>query len=323
MAKLSLDALKKYVFSRSGAKLDEVIRGPGVGEDAAVVKVDGLYLVAHTDPITAARKNLGKLAIYVSSNDIAVKGVRPKYALVSLLLREDADESEIDEITEQIDQTSKKLGIGVVGGHTEIVEGLKFNVAVVTQLGVSQREPLDITNIKEGDLLIQVKEAAIEGTSVIAGDFPDLVVQFDEGALELAASYVDEVSVLSEAMDLAEIGVRAMHDPTEGGLIGGATEMALASGLKAVVEEEKILIKPLTRSICSHLNLDPLKLLSSGSVLAAADGETAKRVLDRFGEKASVIGRFEKGEPSLVLIRKDKTEVYKEPPQDEIYKLNP
>ncbi len=322
MAKLTLDMLKKYIFSRRGAGADEVIKGPGIGEDAAVVMLSKRnYMVTHTDPITAAKKNLGKLAIYVSSNDIAVKGVRPKYALVTLLLKKNTTEEEIDTITSQLDEAAKSLGISIVGGHTEIVESFENDIAVVTQIGFSSKKPLSISNIKPGDLLLQLNEAGIEGTAVIAHDYPELIVQFDEGALELAMSYIERITILSDALKLTSLGVKAMHDPTEGGIIGGAVEMALASNLKLSIKEDDVIISPLTRSVCSHLNLDPLKLLSSGSVLAAVKPEDADRILDKMRGKASIIGTFEKGEPSLSVIRKSGVEVYKEPPQDEIYKL--
>ncbi len=322
MAKLTLDMLKKYVFSRNGFYADEVIKGPGIGEDAAVVKLSKkMYMVTHTDPITAARRNLGKLAIYVSSNDIAVKGVKSKYALITLLLKKGTTEEEIDEITAQLDEAAKNLGISIVGGHTEIVESFDINVAVVTQIGFSSKKPLSISNIKPGDLLLQLNEAAIEGTAVIANDYPELIVQFDEGALELAMSYINRITIMNDALKLSSLGVEAMHDPTEGGIIGGAVEMALGSNLKLNLNEDKVLITPLTRSICDHLNLDPLKLLSSGTVLAAIKPKSAGKILDKLGDKASIIGTFEKGEPSLNIIRAKGIEVYKEPPQDEIYKL--
>ena len=322
MAKLSIDQLRKYVFSRTGAPDPDVLRVPGVGEDAAVVRLsDDLYLVSHTDPITAATHNLGRLAIYVSSNDIAVKGVRPRYALVTLLLKDGTEDYEIDEITAQMHRSALELGISLVGGHTEIVSRLRENIAIVTQIGISRRKPLDIKEIRDGDLLLQVNEAGIEGTAVIAYDHPDLIVQFDEGGLELAMSYMERVSVVRDALRLSELGVRAMHDPTEGGLIGGAVEMAVASGLSLEVDYDKVLISPITRSICEHLGLDPLKLLSSGSVLAAAERQVAEAVLREYGERASIIGRFTRGPPGLILKRNDRSEIYTEPPQDEIYRL--
>ncbi len=322
MAKLTLDMLKKYIFSRNGFYANEVIKGPGIGEDAAVVRLSNkMYMVTHTDPITAAKKNLGKLAIYVSSNDIAVKGVKPRYALVTLLLKKDVEEEEIDEITAQLDKSAKNLGISIVGGHTEIVDNFESNVAVVTQIGFSFKKPLSLSNIKPGDILLQVNEAAIEGTAVIANDYPELIVQFDEGALELAMSYVDRIAIMKDALKLSSLGIKAMHDPTEGGIIGGSVEMALASNLKLNLNEDKILVSPLTRSICEHLNLDPLKLLSSGTVLAVVKPENVNKIINAMGDKASVIGKFERGEPSLNVIRTRGVEVYKEPPQDEIYKL--
>jgi len=85
MVKLSNDLLRRVVFANLGVKDADIIIGPRVGEDAAIVRVGDKYLAMHTDPITGAIENIGWLAINIVANDIAVRGIKPRWYLTSLL----------------------------------------------------------------------------------------------------------------------------------------------------------------------------------------------------------------------------------------------
>jgi len=325
VVKLPLELQKKYIFSRTGAVSPYVIKGSGIGEDAAVIKLNGLgYLIAHTDPITDARRFSGRLAVQVSSNDIAVKGARPEWSLVTLLLPPGFTEKELDEITNEINQTSSKLGIAIVGGHTEYTGIVKMPIISITQFGIKREgRPIDISASKPGNLLIMINEAAIEGTAVLALDMADKLAELgiDENVIKRAAELIDNISIIDDALTAASLGADAMHDPTEGGVIGAMVEMALAAGLRVEAGSSLINIKEETSIICHALNLNPLALLSSGALLVSASDDSAEKIKEKFGKRAAIVGRFTKGEPGLALHVGDKVLWYSEPPPDEISKL--
>ena len=103
----------------------------------------------------------------------------------------------------------------------------------------------------------------------------------------------DAISVLPEARIAAAAGAHAMHDVTEGGVLGALYEMAAGAGLGVLVDEDAILLKDVTRRICAELKLDPLQLISSGALLiAAADGAALVAALQEAGIDAALIGRF-------------------------------
>src|SRR5207253_2633373 len=62
-----------------------VLVGPRVGEDAAVIALGERCLVATTDPITFATDEAAWYAVQVNVNDLAVRGARPRWFLVTLL----------------------------------------------------------------------------------------------------------------------------------------------------------------------------------------------------------------------------------------------
>ena len=102
------------------------------------------------------------------------------------------------------------------------------------------------------------------------------------------------ISVVSDArIALAAGAVHAMHDPTEGGLSGGLYELAAASGLGLEIDSDAIPILPETREICGALDLDPLGLIASGSLLAAVPPDAAPATiaaLTAAGIPAAIIG---------------------------------
>jgi hydrogenase maturation factor len=99
--------------------------------------------------------------------------------------------------------------------------------------------------------------------------------------------------VVPEGLLAAELGAAALHDPTEGGLLGAVWELAEAAGCGYELWAERVPIRPETRAICEYFAADPLKLISSGALLAAApDGPGLAAGLRAGGIEAAVIGRL-------------------------------
>ena len=86
-----------------------------------------------------------------------------------------------------------------------------------------------------------------------------------------------------------------MHDPTDGGLLEGLYEFAEAANLDFIVYEDRIKIAKSTLKLARIFNIDPLKLISSGVLLAAIPPskiDLALNTLKNMGIEASIIGFF-------------------------------
>jgi len=173
------------------------------------------------------------------------------------------------------------------------------------------------------------KAAGLEGTAIIASDFRETLLSLGvpQGLIDEAVSFFYQVSVVKEALTLAEVNaVTAMHDPTEGGLLNGLLEIAMASRCIIEVYEDKIPVRAPTRTICRALGLDPLKLISSGVLVATVRPDLLDVALDALNDievDFSVIGKVvDRGDPKLLLHRiNGKVEEISECLQDEISKL--
>lgn len=313
--KVPVEVLERYVLGRVGVGQASVVLGPAYGEDAAVIDAGNLAVVTHVDPITAASKLAGWLSVHVASNDVAVTGAEPRWLLATLLLPEGSDASLLDELTGQIDRAAREVGVMIVGGHTEVTPGLSRPVIVATAIGVAPPWGyVPTSGARPGDVVVMTKTAAVEGTAVLATDFESELLRrgVPRSVVEAGKEYLSRVSVVREALQLAGYGLASsMHDPTEGGILGGLTEIAHASRVKIVVREEDIPVSDVTKAITKALGVDPLRLLGSGSLLATVPqgkADEALEVLRDVGVEARVVGRVveaKAGDVGVELVRRD------------------
>jgi hydrogenase maturation factor len=121
-----------------------------------------------------------------------------------------------------------------------------------------------------GDLVVMTKTAGIEGTSILVAEkATELASHLDEALLQEAVHlrHTPGISVVKEALLAADHGVTAMHDPTEGGIAMGLYELATASGVGVSLDLDAIPILPVTQQICRVFGINPLGLISSGTLL--------------------------------------------------------
>ena len=300
LGKLPAEQLEK-LLARYVRPDPSVLVGPGIGEDAAIIDMGDRCLVAKTDPITFAIDAIGWYAVHVNANDVACCGARPRWFLATLLLPEQATTPEsVEGIFAQMDAACSELGVTLCGGHTEITHGLHRPIVVGQMLAeVDRGAYLSGAGAREGDAIILTKGVAVEGTALIAREKPaSLAGVMDDDELSRCAGFLRDpgISVVREAqLALASGEVHAMHDPTEGGVATGLWELAEAAGLGVEIERERLPVLPECRLMCRHLDLDPLGLIGSGSLLVAAapaDAETIVAGIAAEGIAATTIGRL-------------------------------
>jgi len=318
--------LSELVFGFLGKPDPRVLMGPRIGEDAAVIDMGDALLVLAMDPITAAREDLGWLSVHVNANDVATRGAAPKWFLCTVLLPEGSGDEALRDIMGQVDRAAKELGVSVVGGHTEVTPGIRNPIVIGLMAGECRRsEHLSTGNAKLGDKIVMTKTAGIEGTAVIAMDYPE-ILKVPKGVLERSKGFLRDISVVGEAMEAVSAGgVNALHDPTEGGVLGGVWEMAAASNLGALIDGGKVPIAEETREICASLGIDPMRLLSSGSLLISVDPRAEGRLLESLaarGMRATEIGEMkERGFGVKLLDASGSLLEIPSPPRDSIYEV--
>jgi hydrogenase expression/formation protein HypE len=309
--KIPVDILKEVVFKNLGAERKEVTVGPSAGIDGAVLDLGDKSLVVSMDPITGAVERIGWLAVNVNANDVATFGVEPAFLFSCILLPENAERQLVEAISTQMNAAAKDLGIAIVGGHCESTPGLANPIVVGCTMGLTEKgRYVTAGGAKPGDKLILTKSAGIEGTAILATDREQaLKKNMSDTMLQAAKNFYSQISVVKDALTACKTGgVHAMHDPTEGGVVGGIHEMADASNVGVKVFEEAISVQPETAKICSHFQIDPLQLIGSGALIISAEAESASQIVDSLKREriqASVIGEFTENLEQRALIQKD------------------
>lgn len=311
LGKIPVDILKEVVFKNLGTERKEVAVGPSIGIDGAVLDVGDVSLIISMDPITGAVERIGWLAVNVNANDVATFGVAPAFLFSCMLLPENAERKLVEDISVQMNEAAKNLGIAIVGGHCESTLGFANPIVVCCIMGITEKNCyVTAGGAKPGDKLILTKSAGIEGTAILATDKKkELQKTIKAAILEKAKNFWNQISVVKDALIACQAGgVHAMHDPTEGGVAGGIHEMADASNLGVKVFEEAILVQTETAEICSYFGIDPLQLIGSGALIISAEARSVNKIvraLKREGIQASIIGEFTENRKQRVLMQED------------------
>ncbi|MHA1312067.1 MAG: AIR synthase family protein [Candidatus Helarchaeota archaeon] len=299
IGKIPNDILKKIIFKYLGAKNNDIIDGPHISGDSAVVNFQkNNYIALKSDPITGAFENIGKHAIIVNSNDIAARGGIPKFFLATILLPPGSTIDDLEQISKDLHATALKLNISIIGGHSEVTNAVKSPIVLGVMAGEIKKDRfLDAKNIEVGDKIILTKSIGIEGCSVIANDHYNLIKdQINSNVINKAKKLIDKISILQEAqIALKNEGLKFMHDPTEGGLLGGIIELCSLINKGFILYESDIPIYDYIDLICKKLEINPLRLLSSGALIIICKPEYCNKMLNDIsnsGINAKIIGEI-------------------------------
>jgi hydrogenase expression/formation protein HypE len=325
MAKL----LKKYTTRSENSR---VIVGPKVGQDTAIIDMGEKYLVVKSDPITFATDEIGYYVVNINTNDIVTSGAIPKWFQSVILLPEtDTSEPMVEKIFADIHSECQKLGIEVIGGHTEVTFGLERPIVIGTLFGEVAKEKLVTTmGGKPGDALLITKGIVIEGAAIIAHEKEKELLEqnFDLKLIEMGKKLLHNpgIGVAKEASLIhSKFHVHAMHDPTEGGLAMGIIELARNSNCGAIVDINKIPFVPGSKELCEHFGLNPLGTITSGTLLIAAPEEIGLQIIDylaKYNIKVAIIGNLTEKQEEFILITEENKKIALEFSEiDEITKI--
>jgi hydrogenase expression/formation protein HypE len=321
--------LLQGLLQRAPLSDERVLLGPQPGVDCAVLDLGDRLLVIKSDPITFATESIGWYLVQVNSNDIAAMGATPRWLLVTMLLPEDKTSPELVlEIGEQIYAACRAMDISVIGGHTEITHGVERPILAGTLIGeVAPEKLVTPQGMQPGDHILLTKGVPIEGTALLAGEFPERLRDIlTEAELAKARDYLTQpgISVLRDAQIATGAGqVTAMHDPTEGGLAAALWELAVAGDKTLLVDVTAVPVPSLAARICAAFDLDPLATIASGALLLTAAPNDVPAIITALAEAGipcATIGRVAAGPPQ---VRQQTTpsQLLPRPKRDEIARI--
>lgn len=324
IGKVAETVLKRSIFKQLKCHRDEVIVGPGVGEDCAVLEIpQDDFLVLSTDPITGTEKGIGKLAVHVTLNDLAASGAEPIGVLVTLLLPRGYEEAGLKDVMQELTEVTSKYKVEIIGGHSEVTPAVNQVVISLTGVGkVKKNQHMDVNKLAVGDQIVMTKWAGLEGTTLIAKEKEDLINKKYHPDLVAQAKELDQyLSVVNDSRIAMTHGAKLMHDVTEGGVYGALWELGAKAGMGFEVQLDAIPIRQETIEIGECFDINPYQLIGSGSLLVVCNqGDDLVKALNEANIPSAVIGQLTSGNDRVV-VHGGVNRYIKPAQSDELYKI--
>jgi hydrogenase expression/formation protein HypE len=314
--KATAELFERVILRRLGAPDGDVLVGPRHGVDVGVVRVaPGVAMALTADPVFVVPaygwERAAWFAVHILASDAATSGLPLRWMAVDLNLPPEISDEDLTSLWDAYSRACADLGIAVVTGHTARYDGCAWPMvggAVCAAIG-PEDSYVTPTMARIGDAIVVTKGAAIEATALFAATFPDrLIAALGADLVRAADALFERMTVVPEArvaasFGLRERGVTSMHDATEGGVIGGLTEVAAASQAGLRVDLDAIPVLPEVRAVCDHVGIDPLISISEGTLIATAVPERAGEfvaVLAGEGIDSAVVGEITAASDGMV-----------------------
>lgn len=288
--KLDVDSLQRSLLSKLGKKNDGIVVSALIGIDACAYNlikaqkiaqdyyetVEECDTICKSDPITFPTPNPSKYAIIVNLNDLACLGAIGFGILVTWLLPINSNVAEVEKRQLELHESAMEFGLSILGGHTEFTSAVTRPVISLSMIGFTPKSYLPPRILKPGDKLYLLGNIANEGTAILGHELRSKTNLSSELKNELnkLQSFENDLSIYFDALKInKKYRPKMMHDPTEGGLLGAIYEMLIIQDVGVKIYSEKLSIMKLTKLICKLLQVDPLRLISSGTLLICSDKE--------------------------------------------------
>jgi hydrogenase expression/formation protein HypE len=306
--KATAELFERVILQRLGAPDADVLTPPRHGVDVGVVRVaDGVAMAITADPVFVVPaygwERAAWFAVHILASDASTSGLPLRWMAVDLNLPPEVSDDELTALWDGFHRACQGIGVAVVTGHTARYDGCAWPMvggAACMALG-----PVDAYVTPEmarpGDLVVVTKGAAIEATALFAATFPDrLTAGLGEDVVQAADALFEQMTVVPEAtfarqFGLRDRGVTSMHDATEGGVLGGLLEVAIASGAGMRVDLDAVPVRPEVRAVCGYVGIDPYVSISEGTLIATVDAGHARGYVAALADEgidAAVVGEI-------------------------------
>jgi thiamine-monophosphate kinase len=259
----------------------------GVGDDAVLLAVPaGERLVASADTSVEevhfrrawlTPHEIGWRATAAALSDLAAMGAEPLGVLVSLSIPERWLEA-LDHLADGIGEAARAAGAPIVGGDLTAAAQLAIAVTVLGHTAA----PLERSGARAGDSLYVTGCLGGPGAALRAW------LQGREPAADARSRFARPTPRLREGVWLARHGAHAAIDISDG-LLGDAGHLAAASGVRLVLDLDRLPVLP---------GVNPTDAAASGEeyeLLVAAPKLDAEAFARELGVALTPIGHVEAG----------------------------
>ena len=289
--KASHELIEKFFVTGFGSKSLVAM------EDSAVLTVGNETIAFSTDsfvvdPIFFPGGDIGSLAIHGTVNDLAMRGAKPLYISVGMIIEEGFAFKDLETIVRSLKDGADKAGVEIVTGDTKVVQSGKADKIFINTTGIGLlHKELDISakNGCPGDKIILSGTMADHGATILC----------QREGLQIQGDFESDSAPLNHmvAAMIKEVGesIHVLRDPTRGGVGTTLNELAVSSGVGIRIKEAALPVRDDVKGACELLGLDPLYLANEGKLLAFVAPDAAESLLalmkkTKYGENSCIIG---------------------------------
>ena len=218
----------------------------GIGDDAAVLKIGGKLIVITTDTLVEddhfslkwfTTKQIGMKAIEVNVSDVGAMGAKPKYALVSLVLKKDTSVEFVDSLYKGMRLVGKKYGVDIIGGN--VTHGKQI-VIDIDMIGEVNKDDLCLrANAKPGDFILVSGDLGKSKAGL------ELYLNKKRGFENVKKMHTEPKASLDKVKKFLK-NINAMIDVSDG-LASDVTRICEQSNVGAVIYADNV---PINDNVC-------------------------------------------------------------------------
>ena len=253
-------------------------------------------------PLFFPGADIGKLAVNGTVNDLAVSGATPLFLSCGLIIEEGLPIDTLRRVLRSMRIAADQAEVQIVTGDTKVVPRGAADKLFINTSGVGViREGLQAhsAGIQSGDVLLVNGFLGDHGAAILVA----------RGELQLETHIPSDSAPLNGLVDAltSAVEVHAMRDVTRGGLAAVVNELALASEVGMVVDQQALPVRREVAGFSELLGLDPVHLANEGKLVVAVpqpQAETALRVMRThpLGEHAAQIAVCRPSPPGVVTL---------------------
>ncbi len=273
-------------------------------EDSAIIENGKLAITTDSftvTPLFFAGGDIGKLAICGTCNDLAMRGAKPKYLTVSVIIEEGFSLKKLKKIVKSMKKELKINGAIVVGGDTKVVPKGSVDKIFINTTGIGEvlKSGISSNNIAENDVIMINRDIGCHGATIFA----------TREGIEFSGNLKSDCNSLFPIVKnliYEGVKIRALRDATRGGVSAVLNEWAKQSNICIEVDEDEIPVSDEVRGMCELLGFEATALANEGAFVLAIDKndeQKAIKILKNFNPNASIIGKVTSSYPQKVVIK--------------------